>query len=850
MAEQADRPIEVTFDGQTDDFLLRHMTGTEQLGRLFEYKLDLLHEKADVKLEDVLGKVMVIRSSMPDGTDRYFHGHVSRFSFVGMHGNFAAYQATLRPWLWFLTRTSNCRIFENKTIPEIVKKVFEKYNFSDFDELYNQTTYNKLEYCVQYRESDFNFVSRLLEQAGIYYYFKHEESKHTLVLSNGYGSHATSELGDYGEVPYFPPTSAGRRERDHVSDWYVSQEIQPCIYAINDYDFERPTAGIDADHSVTRQHERAEFEVFDYPGEYVQQRPAGGDPSPDDDDAAIYVESRIHELQAQYEKAHGSGDVGGLFAGVLFSLTSFPRQDQNREYLVESITHELNSNEFDPGGGGGGPDYECSFVVIDAQQTYRSPRVTPKPVVQGCQTATVVEGEQETDKYGRIRVQFPWDREGMSSCWVRVAQISAGPNWGTMFIPYAGHEVVIEFLEGDPDRPICTGSVYNADNMPPMPLADHNDQSLIRDAYGNELVFVHTPGEEHLELRSPHHQSSVAIGQSVKFKTSSDRGVFTIGNSDEVCVGNSKKLTVGHDSSYTFGSKFSCFGGWEVGIWAGASLSVNMGAKCGIEIGGNMSAFIGYKYTYTKSKEITAGGNAYVQRNASDILFDSQKTVYLAGGPDRNSIVMASPKQMEVSFGTDSKAKTVADGASAGQMLATQAATAFAAYQAAESSKTAGAKAATAKAKEESPAAGMSQAERSAVAAEVGGGDQDKLTEDMIDSASSSGKALVLSIASAANMLRKEDVPSPKHDDKKARLYMNKDGIQIEASDGKSPIAFINISKDGEIGISNVKASAKPIKIFSKGEIVLDSKKPIKVQSKEVQIKKGSVKMKNFEDKG
>ena len=381
---------------------------------------------------------------------------------------------TLHPWLWFLTRTADCRIFQEMAVPEIIKQVFRDHGFTDFEEALSGD-YRRWTYCVQYRETDFNFVSRLMEQEGIYYYFKHESNRHMLVLSDSVSSH--DPFPGYEKIPYFPPDEHLIREKHYIHEWSISREIQPGTYALTEYDFENPKANLLVKSAIDRNHAQSKLEIFDYPGEYLTA--SEGD---------AYVRARIEELHAEYELTQGQSNARGLAVGSLFQLTDYPREDQNQEYLVVSATHEMESDAYSSGSAGGSEDvYTCSFTALSSKQQFRAERTTPKPLVQGPQTAMVVgpSGEEiHTDKFGRVKVQFHWDRYGKkdqnSSCWVRVAQLWAGTQWGGIHIPRIGQEVIVEFLEGDPDHPIITGRVYNNDNMPPYGLPANATQSGIK----------------------------------------------------------------------------------------------------------------------------------------------------------------------------------------------------------------------------------------------------------------------------------------------------------------------------------------------------------------------------------
>ena len=499
-ATQANRTFAVTTPLGDDVLLFHSMSANEQLGRLFQIDLDLLSEDPEIKLQDILGQSVTVHFKRPDDETRYFNGLVSQFSQAGSHGNLFVYRATLHPWFWFLTRTADCRIFQNQQVPDIIKEVFRDQGFSDFEDALSGT-YREWENCVQYRETDFNFISRLMEQEGIYYYFKHEDGKHTLVLSDSISAHET--VTGYEEVPYYPQQEGERRERDHIYDWSLNQNLQPGIYALNDFDFKKPKANLEVKSSIPREHEQAEFEIYDYPGEYKENS-----------DGETYVRARIEELQAQHEEVQGQGNVAGLMTGCLFKLTNYSREDQNREYLITAANYNLGPQEYESDfAESGGAMLTCGITAIDKQQAYRAPRITPKPIVQGPQTAIVVgkAGEEIwTDQYGRVKVQFHWDRYGKadedSSCWVRVSQIWAGKSWGSMHIPRIGQEVIVVFLEGDPDQPIIAGRVYNEDNKPPYPLPDEKTKSTIKSntskggGSANELLMEDLEGKTQVVL--------------------------------------------------------------------------------------------------------------------------------------------------------------------------------------------------------------------------------------------------------------------------------------------------------------------------------------------------------------
>ncbi|HFF2281333.1 TPA: type VI secretion system tip protein VgrG, partial [Pseudomonas aeruginosa] len=400
---------------------LQRLEGREELGRLFSHELELVSSNPALPLDALLGKPMSLALELPGGSRRHFHGIVARCSQGAGAGQFASYQVTLRPWLWLLTRTSDCRIFQNQKVPDIIKQVFRDLGFSDFEDALSRS-YREWEYCVQYRETSFDFVSRLMEQEGIYYWFRHEKKRHILVLSDAYGAHHSP--AGYTSVPYYPP-SLGHRERDHFFDWHMAREVQPGSLSLNDYDFQRPGTRLEVRSNVGRAHAAADYPLYDYPGEYVQSQ-----------DGEHYARTRIEAIQTQYERVRLRGCARGIGAGHLFHLSNYPRLDQNREYLVVGAEYRVVQELYETGNGGGGAQFESELDCIDAGQAFRPLPSTPVPVVRGPQTAVVVgpKGEEIwTDQYGRVKVHFHWDRHDQSnensSCWMRVSQAWAGKNW-------------------------------------------------------------------------------------------------------------------------------------------------------------------------------------------------------------------------------------------------------------------------------------------------------------------------------------------------------------------------------------------------------------------------------------
>jgi type VI secretion system secreted protein VgrG len=521
----------------TDLLLLKQMTGHDELGRLFDYQLQLTSSDHAIDLNQLLGKPMSLSLELGAVSQRYFHGIVAQCSQSADVGQFASYQVRLRPWLWLLEKTSDCRIFQHQTIPQIIRQVFRDLGFSDFEDALSRQ-YREWEYCVQYRETSFDFVSRLMEQEGIYYFFRHEKDRHMLVLADAYSAH--QPVTGYESVPFYPPDGQ-HRERDHINTWQLDQAIQSGSLELNDYDFERPSARIDVRSTTPRTHAAADFPLFDYPGIYLQN-----------EDGEHYARTRLEAIQSLHERVELSGNARGLGAGDVFSMTGLTRHDQNREYLIVRTGYVVRQEGLESGGGSAGAQFTSNLTCIDAQQSFRPQPSTRRPFVQGPQTARVVgpEGEEIwTDQFGRVKVHFFWDRHDKSnensSCWIRVSQAWAGKNWGSMHIPRIGQEVIVSFLEGDPDRPIITGRVYNAEQTVPYKLPANATQSGTKSRSSkdatpenfNEIRMEDKKGAEQLYIHAERNQDIVVEVDET----------HSVGHDRDRSVGNDELVTVGRD---------------------------------------------------------------------------------------------------------------------------------------------------------------------------------------------------------------------------------------------------------------------------------------------------------------
>jgi type VI secretion system secreted protein VgrG len=660
---QENRPIAISTALAKDTLLFRRATVIEQLGRPFQIDVDLLSEDPNVDFSKIVGTNATIRLLLQNGKTRYFNGFVTRFVHTGGSTRTAHYRLTLSPWLWFLTRASDCRIFQNMTAKDIIMKVFRDRGFDDFEDSI-KGTYVTREYTVQYRETDFNFVSRIMEEEGIYYYWDHKDGKHIMVLADEYASHAP--FPEYKKMPYFPPNQ-GNRLQEYIWDWIVEQQIQPGHYALRDYNFDKPTQDMDGKADLVRQHAQPNFDMFDYPGGYMET--ADGEPR---------AKVRLNEYQSEHEIVRGRGDVRGLAVGCTFTLENFPRDAQNKEHLVTSAIHELESDDYDSVAEGGSdvPSYRVSFTAMLATQQYRPRRLTPKPLIAGPQTAFVVgpDGEEiHTDKYGRVKVQFHWDRNPDETkteeltCWMRVAQVWAGKGWGTVFLPRIGHEVVVEFIEGDPDRPLITGSVYNASNMPPYALPENKTQSTLKsnsskgaggfneirfeDKKGEEQFYVQAEKDKHLRVKNDRLEiigrdthlivkrdqidqidgdRHETVGGNHKEKIGVDRHVHVVGK-EAVKVDGTKSVTVGGDVGEEFKSNHEEKVTGDYYLKA-ANICIEADTNITLKVGGTHIAIESDSIKLGATSEIKLDSKDHVAVSATtDIKVESSATMKVSG---------------------------------------------------------------------------------------------------------------------------------------------------------------------------------------------------------------------------
>ncbi|HIJ88260.1 MAG TPA: type VI secretion system tip protein VgrG [Desulfuromonadales bacterium] len=660
---QENRHVKITTPLGTDKLLVSAMNGSEAISQLFNFELSLFSEDQGIPFADIIGKGVTVAVELPSGGDRYVNGIISSFSQVSGEGassddstRVAHYRATLVPKFWLLTRSAELRIFQNMTVPEIVEKVLKQFGITDFD-LKLQGSYDKREYCVQYRESHFNFISRLLEEEGIFFFFAHNATNHRLVIADSPQANAPCP----GQSSASYQIQGSTPDDDTISSLEKMQSILPGKYMLSDFNFETPNNSLNVTIPGKYKIGPGDREIYDYPGGYMTKAPG---------DKLVRV--RMEEEETQVTTVRGSGCCRSFTAGYRFTLLNADRKDMNdKEFILTSIAHTVSQSVQE----GGAFTYHNSFTCIPADVPFRPPRLTPKPFVQGAQTAIVVgpSGEEiYTDKFGRVKVQFHWDREGKrdesSSCWIRVSQLWAGTGWGAMYIPRIGQEVIVDFLEGDPDCPIITGRVYHGTNMPPYNLPAEKTKSTIKsnsslggggfnefrfeDKKGNEEIFLHGQKDWTIQILNDKnqtigHNETLDVGndrtKNVKNNQSESIGVnksITVGKNHtesitenaSVDIGKNETVSVGENTSVTIGKNFTEDIGEKSNSTIGKDMSISVGKNSSTQVGENMTVDVGKNLVIQAADSVTImTGDASITMKKNGAIIISGKDITLNG---------------------------------------------------------------------------------------------------------------------------------------------------------------------------------------------------------------------------
>lgn len=609
-------------------------TGSEGLSQLFRFSLELASDEAEIDFSAVVGKPALLTIYGEQG-ERYVNGIVSRFEQAREGLRLTTYHAELVPQLWLLSYRHKSRTFQHMTVPDIIAKILDEVSIpSDEYRFVLQNQYLARDYCVQYRESELNFISRLMEEEGIFYFFEHSKDGHVLVIGDSASAHVP--ILDPATVIFHEPTRAVATE-EYVYQYRYAEEVRPGAVMLRDYDFKKPQLSLQVDSQSDKD---TTLEIYDYPGEY--EVPENG---------TSLARIRLEEFQTTRRAGKGKSVCRRFTPGYRFTLDRHPRASFNQEYVLTQVTHTAAQPQaLEEGVTGEGSTYANEFECIPSALPFRPPRITAKPIVKGSQTAIVVgPGGEEiyTDEHGRVKVQFHWDREGKkdqnSSCWIRVSQAWAGAAWGGIHIPRIGQEVVVDFLEGDPDRPIIIGRVYHGTNTPPYDLPANQTQSGIKtrstkgggaanfneirfeDKKASEELYIHAEKDENTVVE---HDQGIAVGndrvESIKRDRSLEVGrdklervernksIQVAGNHTEninrgmtIVVGSTLTETVAINYAETVGAAMELTVGAALAITVGAAMAETVGAAKTESIGGLKAENIGDSKTLIVGKNLS-----------------------------------------------------------------------------------------------------------------------------------------------------------------------------------------------------------------------------------------------------
>ncbi len=576
-----------------DKIVLSRFDGSEGLSELFEYRIEGLSADENINFDDAIGKNCTVNMNTLGGEVRHFDGILVEAQWLGVSLDAYAYRLVLRPWLWMLSQQTDSYIFSDKTAPEIISEIFGKHGFAKFANKLSRA-YPKMEYTVQYRESDMAFVCRLMEQHGISYYFAHSEGEHILNLCDENSSFA-SIPGNQRE--YIPISGHHRREKEHFFHWMPERRFTTGKVTYKDYDFKEPSKDLKAEKEGSSKYTNASLEHYDYPGKYVVKK-----------DGTDYADVRLNQKLSQDGRFIAAGDCISCFPGCLMTLKNYPSKDNpiselNTEYLAVRCVHTYMSEAFRTGAvADSDVSYQGNYEFVKSDKTFAPALVTEKPFVQGPQTGKVVgEGEIDVDEHGRILVLFHWVRNDAKSRRCRLSQVWAGKNWGGIYIPRVGMEVIVEFLEGDPDQPIVIGTVYNGDNKPPYDLPAEKNLAGIKSnsttgggGY-NEYVFDDTKGEELVRQQAEKNMDSL------------------VKNDETRSINNDQTLTIDHDQTFCIGKKKDGSRTGDVKV----NDTLNVGKKLYIEAGTEIKLVVGQsKITMTSTKIKIESVNVEIKASA------------------------------------------------------------------------------------------------------------------------------------------------------------------------------------------------------------------------------------------
>lgn len=488
-----------------DSLRFASLDGHEAVSRLFDFNVTLKSQKNSIDPAELLGTPMTLSVELASGAIRYLNGECVHFMLAGKEGRYYVYQACLRPWLWHAGQRIDYRIFQQMNAQAMIAQVLSVYPFAHRFML--TRSYREWEYCVQYGESDLNFVMRMMENEGMWFWFEHKDGEHVLVITDEIIM--CEPYPGYENVPFHDPDQSWP-DQDSIQLWSSGLQARPGQYMAHDYNFTMPRTELPSRSQQIPGHAHDSYEVFAYPGGHTNL-----------DEGEDYARIRMEALQSDHMRGKAGGNVRGFAPGHLFTLTDHPAASQNREYLIVAAHYRWQDNDYEARNISGEHIFQIDIEVHDTAQAFRPAQVTPKPRSAGPETAVVTgpAGQEiHTDTYGRVKVSFPWNRycskDENSSCWIRVSHPWAGAGFGGMHVPRIGQEVLVDYLNGDPDRPVITSRVYNAYQMPPWSLPANATQSgfLTRSSMdgtadnANALRFEDKKGAEQLWIHAERNQ--------------------------------------------------------------------------------------------------------------------------------------------------------------------------------------------------------------------------------------------------------------------------------------------------------------------------------------------------------
>lgn len=589
-----------------DELRFVSMRGSEAVSHLFALELNLQSPNKGLSPSDFLGKPLTVKITQTDGSARYINGQCTRFANAPNNGRHYGYSAIIQPWLWYATLKQDYRIFQHQSVPQIVQAVLANYGFDFRLEL--SRSYRSWEYCVQYRESDANFVMRLLEQEGIWFWFEHQAGAHTLVMSDDIG--LASPAPSCSFLPYHDAGQSSPNQ-DFIDHWQAVGSVTSGDYSARDYCFQEASALLDTQQQKAAAHPFAQQQVFDYPGGYQQTG-----------DGQAYAQVRMEELHSPHQRCSGHATARGVAPGRLLSLQGHPQTQHNQEYFILSCDYDFQANNYEADASTGDFAMNIAVTALPSGQPFRPARVTPKPISQGPDTAVVTGPagkEIHTDEFGRVTVKFQWDRHGPSdqnsSCWIRAAHPWAGSGFGGVHVPRIGQEVLVDYLNGDPDRPIITSRVYN--NLQPHPwglpanatqsgfltrstpggTADHANAFRFEDKIGEEQIWLHAQRNQDIEVE---HDESHWVGNDRSKTIDRDETVQikrhrteTVDGNETITVHENRQERVDHNETISIGDDRSEDVGKNETITIGQNQTLSIGKNRDKTIAKNETIDIG-----------------------------------------------------------------------------------------------------------------------------------------------------------------------------------------------------------------------------------------------------------------